>query len=1179
MVLGKKIPGLIDRSANQLTLHSAVDEVISRLSLKSYARKRVIRGDNNSQRNRRAQKYLIEELNTLKTLSHRHLVRYIGSYTDEDHIAFLMAPVADCTLKNFLHNTSNIPTLSVSLRYFYGCLGSAVNYLHKNGIRHRDLKPSNILVKDMRVFVTDFGTALNTSRARKSTILERNVPRSIYYLSPEAALDEPCNMSSDMWSLGVVFLELSTVLLGKKVSTFRKHLENSANSANDKKSQLFGWDKAQPFVWDRIRATYDWLDDLRIDNKNAEQDNEVLTWTRDLLKKQPKERLNSGQLMQRISHSPSFHSFCCFECWPDYERYNDLPKDLRSEEMTAIGTVDVNDQVAAFFENDLVDDLKSEETERNQTIEDWINSTRTGLADFRILSDNDTQSGLSTEFTPNFIINQDTEDTLHDISEEELEEGEKTILAQTSNNDDTVMPEDNPPPSLSIPGSFPHFDEYDDNLNDSATPIVSSYDSNGDPVSELAQIVTIEHNPWAQDEDMPHTESRSIPGISINQDNPNKNSHLNQNLYDDFKMHRGVSSLEDAFGPNVWDDPVEREIVTEGFSPVESSHSKQTTNLEPNIHEFYQEPIEDTSGQRTLSVPSLPEKTEIEPREIAQNHTGIEEDDNIIDILSYQDAVTASIEEKSGYSLLTFADLQNLENSPKSASRADTNLAKNKVDHDHDTQKTKPSSSTEPKEKKKSFKTRPKLHDTTYGPEASVEENEVDKDQDSHEAKASSSKKFTKEIKLLDIPLHAELLGCGSNSSGADIEPFLPESPVSTDSSSTQKDEKDGLRDIKDTISRLRTRETRDEKKSGKTEKLSLLNIATLNAAQKKSDEEAKSDPKKKPYTVFSPQVYMETAWEAASTQVTQNTGNSLQNISLRRWWDRDLDLLKSMCRNGNAPAVRLLLKEGCNPGTVDKPRPLPLILAVKGGTSQHYKCVQALMKHGVDLDVKDKTTGKSALQLAIERPYFKGHTNLVRDLAAGGAKINTNDYNGEGPIHSVFREEGSLHLEKFRLDALACLLRADIHGEADVNVPTGHELSSPLHLAVRRNSPVAVGMLLYKGAKINARNSFGLTPLLMAATQWRSQLSEDQETVLKLLLQSPDVQMNETSGRNMQTALHQAVLHASPSAVKILVDFNINTSIRNSFGATALDLAIDMDGKKWKEEKEKILDILNARE
>jgi serine/threonine protein kinase/ankyrin repeat protein len=1149
---------------------------MSRLSLKSYARKRVVRGDNNSHKNRRAQKYLIEELNTLKTLSHRHLVRYIGSYTDEDHIAFLMAPVADCNLKNFLHNSSNFPASSVSLRYYYGCLGSAVNYLHEKGIRHRDLKPSNILIKDMRVFVTDFGTAFNTSKSKKTSILERNVPRSISYLSPEGARYEPCNMSSDMWSLGVVFLELSTVLLGKKLSTFRRHLENSVS---DK--------KVQPFVWDRIRATYDWLDILRENNTSAEQDNEVLTWTRDLLKKQPKERLNSSQLMQRISHSPSFHSFCCFECWPDYERNNRLPKDLGSEEMTAIGAMDVNDQVTALFEQEPFDDLKLEETERHQTIEDWINSTRTEPANFRTISFNDTGSELSTEFTPNFIINQDTEEPFHDGNDEEMEEEEKTILAQPPPaNDDTVMPEDNPPPSLPVPGSFPQFD-YEDDRNDIATPKVSSDESNRDSISELARISTIEHNPWAQEDDTSHTGIKYISAISTKENDLDQNLDLDQNSYELLKGTQDIPSLEDfhsptilvdAFGPNVWDDTVEWDIVPAGVFSVESNHSKQTAGIKPTMQKPYQEPTNETSVHRNLSIPSLPGQKEIESRNAAQEYTCAKKDIDVIDIISDQDVVIVPLEEKTKDPLATSASPQSLENRPKRESEAHTNLVKSEVKGDHGGRKRESSSSTRSEKRTDSSGSLPKPHDTQNAPEASTSpmKNEVDKGHDSQKRKASSSNISTEKAKSLESVL--VFLSNDSDSSASDIKNSGTGIPVITDSSSARNSRSKELQDIQDVISKIKKKGTNDKEKSAKTEKLSLLNIAIHNAAQKKSDEEAKSDPKKKPYTVFSPQVYMETAWEAASTQVTQNTGKSLHNIGLRKWWDRDIRLLESMCRDGNAPAVRLLLKEGCNPGTVENPRASPLLLAVKGGTAQHYKCVQALMRSGVNLDVKDKRTGKTALQLAIEKPYFKGHTNLVRDLAAGGAKINTKDYNGEGPIHSVFRDEGSLHLEKFRLDALACLLKADINGDADVNVPTGHELSCPLHLAVRRNSPVAVGMLLYKGAEINARNSFGLTPLLMAATQWGSQLREDQETVLKLLLQSPDVQVNEKSGMRKQTALHQAVLHASPSAVKILVDFNVSTSIRNADGKTALDLATDLDGKKWTEEKKRILEILKSK-
>lgn len=831
-------------------------------------------------------------------------------------------------------------------------------------------------------------------------------------------------MASDMWSLGVVFLELSTILLGKKLSTFRRHLENSAS---DKKSQ--------PFVWDRIRATYDWLDDLRIDNNTgAEQDNEVLTWTRDLLKKQPKERLNSSQLMQRILHSPSFHSFCCFECWPDYERSNRLPKDIRSEEMTAIDATNVNDQVTTLFEQEPVDDSKNEESERHKTIEDWINSTRAESANFRTLFSNDTRSGLSTEFTPNFIINQDTEESFNDVNEEELEKEEKTTLAQPpSSNDDTLMPEDNPPPSLSVPGNFPQPEDYEDDHDEIATPKISFNDSNRDSISELARIATIEHNPWAQEDDTSHTETKFNHGMSMDND-LSQNLDLDQNPYEHLKGTQDIPSPEDfrsptilvdTFGPNVWDDTVEREIVTEGLFSVELNHSKQATDTEPTMDEFYQERIHETSAPQNLSVHRL--SGPIEPRDVTQNHIWTKEDVDIVDMKRDQDALIAPLEEKSEDLLLTSASHKKLENGPKIVSQGDTSLAKIKDDEKDDTHKKNPTSSNRSREETDSLKSLTKPNETKHQPESSTGKNEAEKDHDSYKKKASSSTKFLqktdssnnlskshdkkhaseastsrmknevdkghgshkrkasssnkstkKKASLKSLP---ESLSSDSNFPASGIEELgpsilvvkdwtsirndrskelqeirqislrtndkdakgrdkvVPRGPVATDSSSTRND-KNKEQDTKDILSKLKQKETNNKEKSVKTERLSLLNIAIHNAAQKKLDEEAKSDPKKKPYTVFSPQVYMETAWEAASTQVTQNTGKSLHTISLRRWWDRDIRLLESMCRDGNAPAVRLLLKEGCNPGTEEKPRASPLLLAVKGGTAQHYKCV-----------------------------------------------------------------------------------------------------------------------------------------------------------------------------------------------------------------------------------------------
>ncbi|KAF2100623.1 kinase-like protein, partial [Rhizodiscina lignyota] len=149
--------------------------------------------------------HIVKEITALKKLSHRHLVKFLGSYTDDEYIAYLMEPVADCNLLEYIANPG-VPDL-LALRYSYGCLAGAVNYLHSQRIRHRDIATRNILVKDGRVFLSDFGNAYIWTGSKRSTTNDR-LPVSEEYMAPEVAKREPRNRASDMWSLGVVFLEV-----------------------------------------------------------------------------------------------------------------------------------------------------------------------------------------------------------------------------------------------------------------------------------------------------------------------------------------------------------------------------------------------------------------------------------------------------------------------------------------------------------------------------------------------------------------------------------------------------------------------------------------------------------------------------------------------------------------------------------------------------------------------------------------------------------------------------------------------------------------------------------------------------------------------------------------------------------------------------------------------------------
>jgi hypothetical protein len=136
-----------------------VDKVRSWQTAQIYARKRILRGD--SVLVDRGQLMAFEkELKSLKTLSHHHVVKLVGSYTDSTSLGIIMSPVADMDLRDYLDSTVvDANHRKRMLRSFFGCLASALSYIHGKNIRHKDIKPNNVLVKGDQVLLSDFGTS------------------------------------------------------------------------------------------------------------------------------------------------------------------------------------------------------------------------------------------------------------------------------------------------------------------------------------------------------------------------------------------------------------------------------------------------------------------------------------------------------------------------------------------------------------------------------------------------------------------------------------------------------------------------------------------------------------------------------------------------------------------------------------------------------------------------------------------------------------------------------------------------------------------------------------------------------------------------------------------------------------------------------------------------------------
>lgn len=211
-----------------------------------------------------------------------------------------MAPVADCNLFEFYGLASRSADKASLLRSFFGCLANALRYVHNSRIRHRDIKPHNILVKADRVFISDFGIALDWENLSRSTTTADS-GKTWPYAAPEVARYEKRNTSADVWSLGCVFLEMVTVRRGKNVEEMRGFFKEKSGNYR---------------IYANLTAVPEWLDVLR--SSGASKDNTPMAWVSQMLQEAPNARPTAAQLSTDINtvcasqHVP-FCGPCCME--------------------------------------------------------------------------------------------------------------------------------------------------------------------------------------------------------------------------------------------------------------------------------------------------------------------------------------------------------------------------------------------------------------------------------------------------------------------------------------------------------------------------------------------------------------------------------------------------------------------------------------------------------------------------------------------------------------------------------------------------------------------------------------------------------------------------------------------------------------------------------------------------
>lgn len=121
----------------------------------------------------------------MKRLRHPHLPSFVDMV--DDKLYFL--PVARNDLQQYFENNCSSGqykwVFKNRMMPWLGCLSSALRYLHRQGIRHNDLKSPNILVDGDKVWIIDFGTAIDTIAAGTDVSRGQAMARTEIYAAPE----------------------------------------------------------------------------------------------------------------------------------------------------------------------------------------------------------------------------------------------------------------------------------------------------------------------------------------------------------------------------------------------------------------------------------------------------------------------------------------------------------------------------------------------------------------------------------------------------------------------------------------------------------------------------------------------------------------------------------------------------------------------------------------------------------------------------------------------------------------------------------------------------------------------------------------------------------------------------------------------------------------------------------
>ncbi|GJZ57598.1 kinase-like domain, phloem protein 2-like protein [Tanacetum coccineum] len=170
--------------------------------------------------NQEGEEGFIAEIETLTSCKNENIISLLGfCYEGNGAMILVYEHASKGSLENYLGNSDKMTTLTWVLRLNI-CLDIAhgLNYIHNNTdhgkqkMIHRDIKSDNILLGDnWKAKIADFGLSkFHPADQSASTFYTSTIAGTYVYLDPEYQKSGKLSKKSDIYSFGVVLLEILT---------------------------------------------------------------------------------------------------------------------------------------------------------------------------------------------------------------------------------------------------------------------------------------------------------------------------------------------------------------------------------------------------------------------------------------------------------------------------------------------------------------------------------------------------------------------------------------------------------------------------------------------------------------------------------------------------------------------------------------------------------------------------------------------------------------------------------------------------------------------------------------------------------------------------------------------------------------------------------------------------------